>query len=61
MDFDLTSQAVSMISARTQTLVQIAVLRKSQQMQQDLLETLGVATPRTAPAAGQGRLVDKTA
>ncbi len=56
---DLAAMAVSMLSARNQTLAQYAVLRKSLQMQQDVLKILDPA-PALAPA-GQGQSVDKTA
>jgi len=48
-----------MLAARNQTLAQYAVLRKSLQMQGDVLKILD-PSPALAPA-GQGRTVDKTA
>ena len=56
---DLAAQAVSMLSARNQTLAQYAVLRKSLEMQNDVLKILD-PSPALAPA-GQGQRVDKTA
>jgi hypothetical protein len=56
---DIAAMAVSLLSARTQMQAQYAVLRKSLDMQGDVLKILD-PSPGPAPA-GQGQIVDKTA
>ncbi len=60
MNTDLAMQMVSMKSAATQNSVQIAVLKKAHEMQQNLLDTL-MQTALSAPPPGQGLSVDKRA
>jgi hypothetical protein len=61
MDMDLVSSALAMRQGQTQQLVQIAVLRKSHEMEMDLLQMLDTAARQAPPADGTGRVVDKTA
>lgn len=60
MNTDLNMQMLAMNSARTQNSVQIAVLKKSHDMQADLINTL-MQTALSAPPPGQGARVDKLA
>ena len=60
MNTDLAMQMMTMNTARTQNSVQIAVFKKSQEMQTDLINTL-MQTALSAPPAGQGSRVDKLA
>ena len=54
------NQLLSMKMGQTQQLAQIAIMRKSHQMDMALADMIGEAT-RRAPPPGQGRHVDKTA
>jgi hypothetical protein len=54
MGVDVLSQMMSLQAMRTQGLVDIAVLKKSHEMQMQLLQMLDEAV-RTAPAARNGR------
>ncbi|MFD2647570.1 hypothetical protein ACFSX5_07190 [Devosia albogilva] len=60
MNTDLAMQMVTMNSAATQHATQIAVLKKTQEMQQNLMDTL-MQTALAAPPPGQGLKVDKQA
>ncbi len=60
MNTDLAMQMITMNTVQTQNSVQLAVLKKSHEMQTDLLETL-MQTARSAPPPGQGLKVDKLA
>ncbi len=54
------NQLLSMKMGQTQQLAQIAIMRKSHQMDMALADMIGEAT-RRVPPPGQGRHVDKTA
>jgi hypothetical protein len=60
MGVDVLSQMMSLQAMRTQGLVDIAVLKKSHEMQMQLLQVLDEAV-RSAPPPGTGGRVDKTA
>ena len=60
MNTDLSMQMLAMNTMATQNSVQIAVLKKSHEMQSDLLNTL-MQTALSAPPPGQGLRVDKQA
>jgi len=60
MNTDLALQMVGMKAAQTQNSVQLAVFKKANDMQLDLLETL-MQTALSAPPPGQGLRVDKQA
>jgi hypothetical protein len=57
---DLSMQMLAMNTMATQNSVQIAVFKKSHDMQSDLLNTL-MQTALSAPPPGQGLKVDKQA
>jgi hypothetical protein len=57
---DLATQMVTTRAAQTQSSVQLAVFKKTHDMQTDLLETL-MASALSAPPPGQGLKVDKQA
>lgn len=58
---DVTAQLLSMQLGKTQALAQIAVIKKSHEMEMALIDMLDQAS-RPAPApAGQGLIVDKRA
>ena len=63
MDSDITTQLLTMQAARTNESVQVALVRKSQEMDDALLnmidETTKAAPP--LPPPGQGLVVDKRA
>jgi hypothetical protein len=62
MSADIVSTVMLMIAARTQQSVQIAVMRKSHQMEASMLQMLDDVTAKSAPApAGQGQSIDKRA
>ena len=60
MNTDLSMQMLAMNTMATQNSVQIAVLKKSHEMQSDLLNTL-MQTALSVPPPGQGVKVDKQA
>jgi len=60
MNTDLTMQVMAMNSSKLQNSMQIAVFKKANDMQTDLLETL-MQTALSAPPPGQGAKVDKLA
>lgn len=61
MNADVTAQLLSMQLGKTQTLAQIAVIKKSHEMEMALVDMIDRAS-RPAPApAGQGLIVDKRA
>lgn len=60
MNTDLAMQMITMNTVQTQNSVQLAVLKKSHEMQTDLLETL-MQTAKAAVPPGQGLKVDKQA
>ena len=60
MDTDLSMQMLTMNTLSTQNSVQIAVFKKSHEIQTDLLETL-MAAAKAAPPPGQGLKIDKSA
>jgi hypothetical protein len=60
MNTDLSMQMLAMNTMATQNSVQIAVFKKSHDMQSDLLNTL-MQTALSAPPPGQGLKVDKQA
>lgn len=61
MNADVTAQLLSMQQGKTQLLAQLAVIKKSHEMEMALVDMLDQAT-RPAPApAGQGTFVDKRA
>ena len=51
---------VNMLATRNQGLVNIAVMKKSHEMQMDLINMLSEVA-RSAPPPGQGTRVDKSA
>jgi Putative motility protein len=57
---DLAMQMLAMNTIATQNSVQIAVLKKSHEMQSDLLNTL-MQTALSPPPPGQGLKVDRQA
>ena len=61
MSADIVSTVMLTLASRTQQLVQIAVLRKSQQMQADMLQMIDDVTKSAPAPAGQGQAVDKRA
>lgn len=60
MDIDPAALMVAMMSARTQQLTQIAVVKKQHDMQMDLIARLAEVA-RAAPPPGTGNVVDRTA
>ncbi|MGV8833734.1 MAG: putative motility protein [Devosia sp.] len=60
MNTDLSSQMLTMNSIKTQSSVQIAVFKKQNDMQNELLNTLTQAA-LSPPPAGQGVRIDKQA
>lgn len=60
MNSDLSIQMMQMNATKLQNSVQIAVFKKSHEMQTDLMNTL-MAVSQSAPPPGQGLKVDKTA
>ena len=60
MNTDLSMQMVAMNTMATQNSIQIAVLKKTHEMQSDLLNNL-MQTALSAPPPGQGLKVDKQA
>ncbi len=62
MSADIVSTVMLALATRTQELAQIAVLRRSNQMQADMLQMIDDGTARApAPAASSGHRVDKRA
>lgn len=57
---DVATTMVNMLAARNQGLANIAIMKKSHEMQMDLINMLSEVT-RSAPPPGQGTKVDKTA
>ncbi len=60
MNTDLSMQVMAMNSAKLQGSVQIAVFKKTHEMQAELLNTLLQSAP-AAPPPGQGTRIDKLA
>ena len=60
MNTDLSTQMLAMNTVRTQNSVQIAVFKKQNDMQNELLNTLTQAALAPAPV-GQGVRIDKQA
>lgn len=60
MGIELAASLIAAKSAATQQTIAIAVVKKAHQMEMALLEQLD-AVARSAPPAGQGRVVDKLA
>ena len=57
---DVAEMMVNMQATQTQSLVQFAVIKKSHEMQMDLINMLSEVA-RSAPPPGQGTRVDKSA
>jgi Putative motility protein len=57
---DVAEMMVNMRATQTQSLVQFAVVKKSHEMQMDLINMLSEVA-RSAPPLGQGTRVDKSA
>lgn len=57
---DVAEMMVNMRATQTQSLVQFAVIKKSHDMQMDLINMLSEVA-RSAPPPGQGTQVDKSA
>jgi hypothetical protein len=57
---DVAEIMVNLLAARTQGRIDIAVLKKSHEMQMDLINMLSEVA-RSAPPPGQGTRVDKSA
>ncbi|KRA44737.1 putative motility protein [Devosia sp. Root635] len=60
MNTDLSMQMMQMNSIKLQNSMQIAVFKKANEMQTDLINTL-IEVSQSAPPPGQGIKVDKTA
>ena len=60
MNTDLSMQMMQMNSTKLQNSVQIAVFKKTHEMQTDLMQTLMLVS-QSAPPPGQGVRVDKLA
>ncbi|KKB07678.1 hypothetical protein [Devosia chinhatensis] len=60
MDIDLSMQMLAARTAATSNSLQVAIVKKSHEMQTELLETL-MQTALSAPPPGQGTKVDKLA
>lgn len=60
MNTDLATNLLTARTAMTQNSVQVAVLKKSHEMQSDLLNSL-MQTALSAPPPGQGTRIDKQA
>jgi hypothetical protein len=60
METDLASMLVSARTAATQQVAMMKILKKSHEMQMQLIEMVSEVA-RSAPPAGQGRVVDKLA
>ena len=60
MNSDLTTQLMTMNSVKLQTSVQMAVFKKANDMQNELLEML-LQPAKAALPAGQGTRIDKLA
>ncbi|KQX35747.1 hypothetical protein ASD04_13310 [Devosia sp. Root436] len=60
MNSDLSMQMMQMNSVKLQNSMQIAVFKKANEMQTDLINTL-IEVSQSAPPPGQGTKVDKTA
>jgi hypothetical protein len=60
MNTDLSMQMLQMNSAKLQNSMQIAVFKKSNEMQADLVNTL-IEVSQSPPPPGQGARVDKQA
>lgn len=60
MNTDLSMQMMQMHSAKLQSSMQIAVFKKANDMQAELMNTL-IEVSQAAPPPGQGIKVDKTA
>lgn len=60
MNTDLSMQMMQMHSAKLQSSMQIAVFKKANDMQAELMNTL-IGVSQAAPPPGQGIKVDKTA
>lgn len=57
---DVAETMINMKAAQTQSLMQIAIIKKNHEMQMDLINMLGEVA-RSAPPPGQGTRVDKSA
>jgi hypothetical protein len=57
---DVAATMVNLLATRTQTLVEIALMKKSHEMQMELIDMLSEVA-RSAPPPGQGARVDKSA
>ena len=57
---EIAETIIGMKSAQTHNLMQIAILKKSHEMQMDLINMLSEVA-RSAPPPGQGTRVDKSA
>lgn len=60
MNTDLSTQMLAMNAAKLRNSVQIAVFKKTHEMETELLDML-MQTARSAPPPGQGTRVDKLA
>lgn len=58
---DMATQLIAMKQAGTQQSIQIAVMRKQHQMQQQLLDVIDDVTSKAPAASGTGRVVDRQA
>ena len=60
MESDLATSLITARAASTQQSISLAVLKKSHEMQMELVQMID-ETARSAPPPGQGRVVDKLA
>ncbi|CDP53374.1 hypothetical protein [Devosia sp. DBB001] len=60
METNISSTAARMVMDRTQLMMQVALLRKQQEMDMSLVEMVTQAV-QSAPAEGTGQQVDKLA
>jgi hypothetical protein len=58
---DVLTELLAMRQAGTQQLAQIAVLRKANEMQQQLVQMIDEVTAKAPAPPGTGRVVDKQA
>jgi hypothetical protein len=58
---DITSQLLTMRAAGTQQAAQIAILKKSHEMEMSLINMIAEVAQSAPPPSGQGLVVDKRA
>jgi hypothetical protein len=61
MNMDLVSMAQSLQLGKTQFMAEIAVLKKSHEMDAALIDMIAKVADSAPPPSGQGRIVDKRA